>query len=76
MTTIFGRQPVVVQTLILAIINAVAIFSAWNPDDVQLGAINAVVAAVLGFITHQVVTPLADPRNSAGEALTPGPPGT
>lgn len=39
--------------------------------NVQLGAINAVVAAVLGFLTRQVVTPLALPRNNKGEALVP-----
>lgn len=71
MNTIFGREPVVIQTFILAVLNLVAIVSEWNPDDVLLGAINAVVAATLGLITRGVVTPLANPRNNAGERLVP-----
>ena len=71
MPTVFGREPVVIQTLFFAIVNAVAVFTPWNPSDVQLGALNALVAAVLGFLVRRVVTPLADPKDKSGRELVP-----
>jgi hypothetical protein len=70
MSTILKREPVLWQTLILAIINLLVVFDLVNLTDVQLGAINAGVAAVLGFIVRQQVTPLADPRTRDGQPAT------
>jgi hypothetical protein len=43
--------------------------------DVQLGAVNGALAAVLGFIVRSQVTPVSDPRTKDGEEaiLTPKP---
>jgi hypothetical protein len=64
---IFKREPVVIQALLLATINLLVVFDLLHLTDVQLGAVNAFIAAVLGFIIRQRVTPLADPRTAAGE---------
>jgi hypothetical protein len=36
-----------------------------------LGLISVILSGVLGQVTHSAVTPLADPKNSAGEPLVP-----
>lgn len=69
-TTILKREPVIWQTLILAIINLLVVFNVVDLTDVQLGAINAVVAAVLGFLVRHQVTPLAGPRTKDGKPAT------
>jgi hypothetical protein len=51
--------------------NVLIAFEVIEFTQTQVGAINALVAALLGVITRQVVTPLADPRNNAGERLVP-----
>lgn len=68
---IFKREPVLWQGLVLATLNLLIVFGVIDVTEVQLGAINVFVAAVLGFIVRSVVTPLARPRNSAGEDLVP-----
>jgi hypothetical protein len=40
-------------------------------DATKVGAITAVTAALLSFLTRQVVTPLANPRDANGKPLTP-----
>jgi hypothetical protein len=72
---ILRREPVVIQTLIFAILNTLIAFNVVELTATQIGAINALVAAVLGVIVRQVVTPLADPRNNDGESLVPAPQG-
>lgn len=66
---IFRREPVIIQTLVLALINLLVAFNVVDLTATQLAAVNTAVAAVLGFITRQVVTPLADPRNNLGQRL-------
>lgn len=68
---IFKREPVLWQTLILATLNLLIVFNAVDLTDVQIGGINAFVAAVLGFLVRANVTPLARPRNREGIALLP-----
>ena len=62
MRTILQREPVVWQTLILAIINLLVVFDVLHLTDVQLGAVNAALAAVLGFLVRQQVAPLTNSR--------------
>jgi hypothetical protein len=62
MPTILKREPVVWQVLILASINLLVVFGVVHLTDVQLGGVNSFLAAGLGFLVRQQVTPLADPR--------------
>ena len=64
---IFGREPVLWQTAIMALINLLVAFNVWNPTATQISAINAALAAVLGLIVRSVVTPLADPKKKVGD---------
>lgn len=75
MGTILKREPVLWQTLILAIINLLVVFDILHLTDVQLGAVNSALAAILGIIVRQQVTPLNSPRTSDGRAadLVPKP---
>jgi len=70
---VLKREPVLIQAAILAIINLLVAFSVLNWTATQLSAVNAVLAAVLGLITRQVVTPLSDPKNSQGRQLVAAP---
>ncbi len=70
MGTILKREPVLWQALIFAIIILLVVFDVMRLTDVQLGAVNAAVAAVLGFIVRQQVTPVADPRTRDGKPAT------
>jgi hypothetical protein len=65
--TIWKREPVLWQTLVLAIINLLVVFDLLHLTDVQLGAINSALAAILGFLVRQRVTPIADPRTADGK---------
>lgn len=70
MGTILKREPVLWQALIFAIINLLVVFDVLQLTDVQLGTVNSAVAAVLGFIVRQQVTPIADPRTRDGKPAT------
>jgi hypothetical protein len=67
---ILKREPIVIQTLVLATLNLLVVFNLLHLTDVQLGAVNTFLAAVLGFIIRQRVTPLADPRTAEGQPAT------
>jgi hypothetical protein len=69
--TILGREPVLFQTLVMAIINLGIVFGVVNLDDAQIGGINLALAAILGFIVRKAVTPLAEPKNNQGQPLVP-----
>ena len=53
-------EPVLVQTLVLAIINMLLVFGVihWTTD--QIASVNAVLVAVLGIATRALVTPTAN----------------
>lgn len=70
MPTIFKREPVLWQTAVMAIINLLVVFKILNLSGAEIGAINTALAAVLGVIVRQVVTPLADPRTADGTPAT------
>ncbi len=67
MGTILRREPVLWQTLILAIVNLLVVFDVLHLTDVQLGAVNSALAAILGFVVRQQVTPLSDPHTKEGQ---------
>lgn len=69
--TLFGRKPVVIQTLVFAVLNLLVAFDVVTLTASQLGAINAVVAALLGVWVGRVVTPLSDPKDRYGRRLVP-----
>lgn len=55
---IFNREPVLVQGLVFAIINLLVVFGILHLTDVQLGAVNTALAAVLGFLVRRKVEPI------------------
>jgi hypothetical protein len=55
---IFRREPVLFQTLLVSVLNLLVVFNLLHLTDVQLGAVNTALAAVLGFIVRQQVKPL------------------
>jgi hypothetical protein len=64
------REPVLWQVLIAAVINLLVVFDILHLTDVQLGAVNAAIAAILGFIVRSRVTPLSDPRTKDNRPAT------
>lgn len=58
---IFNREPVLIQGLLLAIINLLVVFDLLHLTDIQLGAVNTAIAAVIGFIVRQKVEPVSSP---------------
>jgi|tagenome__1003787_1003787.scaffolds.fasta_scaffold18605717_2 hypothetical protein len=70
---IFRREPVLIQTLVLAVLNVLVVFNVVSFTDEQLAAINGLIAAILGAITRQIVTPLVRPRDKQGRDLVPKP---
>jgi hypothetical protein len=70
---VLRRQPVVIQTLVMAIVNLFIAFNIITLDATKIGAINVALAAVLGFFTSRAVTPLVDPRDNFGNKLVAAP---
>lgn len=62
-------EPVQAQAVVQTAFGVAMSFSVVTNGEA--GALISLSAAVLAFVTRQAVTPLAAPRNSAGEALTP-----
>lgn len=67
---IFKREPVLIQAVLLAGLNIAGAFGFISWSCNQFTVVNAAVAAVLGVITRQLVTPLNDPRDAFGRRLT------
>jgi len=65
------RQPVIYQTFVMATINLLVVLNLLHLTDVQLGGVNAFLAAVLGLIVQRQVTPLVRPRNNDKHPLVP-----
>lgn len=69
------REPVYTQALVVALIATGTAFGlGWS--GAQVGAVSALSAAFLAFLTKQAVTPLAAPTLPAGTDVTvtsPGP---
>jgi len=53
------REPAATAGVLLAVINLVAILTPWNPNDIQLGAINSTVSLILAWAVRSQVTPVA-----------------
>jgi hypothetical protein len=66
------NYPVYAQAVVQAIIALVVSFGGGLTGD-QVGAIAAVSAAILGFITHMQVTPMSNPKDNGGRPLVPAP---
>jgi hypothetical protein len=64
------QEPVAFQWLVQTILTLGIAFG-WKLDSVQMGAIVAVTAAVLSFLTRSVVTPVTNPKNNEGVPLIP-----
>jgi hypothetical protein len=62
-------EPVVWQTFVMATINLLVVVGVLHLTDVQLGGVNAFVAALLGVIVRRVVTPLANPKTNDNKPL-------
>ena len=64
------QQPVYCQGVIQAVI-ALAISFGATLSSGQVGALTAVTAAILAFLTQTQVTPIVNPRDDAGNQLVP-----
>jgi len=62
------EQPVYCQGMIQAIIALMVAFG-LNLSGDQVGTITAATAALLAFVTHSQVTPLANPKDNSGNKL-------
>ncbi|MDG4763965.1 hypothetical protein O7632_07570 [Solwaraspora sp. WMMD406] len=61
------REPVLIQSAVLALLNLLATFEVVPLTVTQIGAANAAVAAVLGLITRQAVTPVTPSTAGSGD---------
>lgn len=68
MWNLIKNEPVALQGLLQAGL-ALAMAFGLNLDAHKQGAILAFTAALLGFITRQVVTPVANPKAADGTPL-------
>ena len=64
------QQPVYCQGLIQAIIALAVAFGA-SLSSGQVGALAAVTAAILAFVTQTQVTPIVNPKDNDGNSLVP-----
>jgi hypothetical protein len=64
------QQPVYCQGVIQAII-ALAVSFGLGLTSGQIGSLTAATAAILAFVTQTQVTPIANPRDNAGNQLVP-----
>lgn len=68
-TTLWGREPVLILSLIEAAIALVSAF--FTPlDPAQIGVLMAFAAAVIGVLARQQVTPVAKLPNGQGGTTT------
>ena len=68
--TLIRQQHVYCQGVIQAIL-ALAVSFGLHISGEQVGALTAVTAAVLAFVTQTQVTPIVNPRDNAGNQLVP-----
>lgn len=82
---LFGRYPIRARATWAAIIAGAGTLALQLGVDAQLtesvqdvgtAVLNLLVLVGLVFTSEKVVTPLSDPRDDAGNQLTPGPIGT
>jgi hypothetical protein len=71
--SLIGQEPVAAQGIAIALINLLIAFQIVNLTDAQIGAINIFLAAVFAYLVRRSVTPLSNPRNSAGQPLVVAP---
>ncbi len=66
------QEPVMFQMVIQTLLPLLVAFGVVTLSEQRLGAIYAFAAALLSFVARTQVTPLANPRDNAGNSLTPG----
>lgn len=73
-----NREPVLNAAVVVAIVTAgIAMLAAFGlpitPEQTQavIAFVSVVAPLAVAFLARKKVTPLSDPRNSAGERLTP-----
>ena len=71
--SLLAQEPVAAQGLAMALINLLIAFQIVTLTDAQIGAINIFLAALFAFLVRRSVTPLSNPRNSAGQPLVTSP---
>lgn len=71
--SLIGQEPVAAQGIAMALINLLIAFQIVTLTDAQIGAINIFLAAVFAFLVRRSVTPLSNPKNSAGQPLVVAP---
>lgn len=69
--TLWSREPVAIQGLILAFVNLLIVLSVVHLTVQQIGAINMFLVAFFAFVARQAVTPTANPRDADGNKLVP-----
>jgi hypothetical protein len=62
------EEPVLFQGIVQAVI-ALGVSFGLGLTANQVGAISAVSAAILSFLTRQQVTPLSNPKDATGKSL-------
>jgi hypothetical protein len=70
LAALLGKEPVLVQTAVL-VAGVLAVAFSTDLGGTEVGGIAAGAAAALGLLTRAATTPLADPKNAAGEKLPP-----
>ena len=65
------QEPVLFQGLIQALFPVLVAFGIFKVSGEQLGTLYAFTAALLSFFARTQVTPLANPRDNAGNKLAP-----
>lgn len=66
---IFTKEPAAVSAAIIAILNVLQLTGVVNLDADTVSAINIALVAVLGLLTRQASTSVADPTVPAGTSV-------
>lgn len=69
--TLWRREPVAIQALLIAFINLLFVFSVIRLSVPQMAATNMFLVVVLAFLARSAVTPVASPKDGEGNRLVP-----
>ncbi len=73
--TAIQREPVITAAFLVALVQALIVllqvFGITAMSNEQIAAIMAIVTLVAGVVARAYVTPVSDPRDNAGNPLTP-----
>lgn len=68
--TILGREPALIAGAVDALINVLILFHVVVLTADQISGLNVLMAAIIGLVIRQVVTPTAKPVLSVGTPVT------